>query len=192
LIAFLAILATVILTFFLISWDRAAASKGLISGVLAVLLIFTWGSAWYLSHQAINDTRERWIEQGTTHDIRLIRETLEELSWQVDNSVDDVMLASAIDSPALRWYLRDFSNATFATALTAPSTSPVLITPTDYDPEVGNNYIGAEYSYAYPNMIHTLSASDALRWWLFHQSPVPISRQQLILWLRSDLAEATS
>jgi hypothetical protein len=189
LIAFLALAAVLALTLLIFGWDRAATAKGLLSGLLALLLVFAWGSAWWLSREAANDTRERWIAEGTDVDIRLIRQTVQELSWQASNSVNGVALTSAVDSPALRWYLRDFDNATFAELLPSATSSPVLITPLDYDPVVASNYIGAEYTFAHPDTVHNLGAIDALRWWFFRQSPIPISEQRLILWLRSDIAE---
>jgi hypothetical protein len=145
-----------------------------------------------LSRDAANDTRERWLEGGTDVDIWLIRETLEELSWLSDNSPNGVALESAVDTPVLRWYLRDFSAASFANTLPPATASPVLITPLDYDPIVAGNYIGAEYAFGHPDTIHDLGRIDALRWWLFRQSPIPISEDRLILWLRADLAEASS
>lgn len=190
LITFLALLFAIILTLLVFSWDRAAGAKGLIAGLLALLFIFSWGSAWWLSRVAVNDTRERWTSAGTDADIRLIRETVEELSWQASNSANDVALASAVDTPALRWYLRDFDNATFDTTLAAATSSPVLITPLEYNPAVADDYVGTEYSYSHPNTIHRLGSIDALRWWLFHQSPIPISEEYLVLWLRSDVVEA--
>ncbi len=190
LIALLALMTTAALTLLILSWDRAATIKGLLLGVLALLLVFAWGNAWWLSREAANDTRERWIASGTDSDIRLIRETVEELSWQASNSLNGVALTSAVDTPALRWYLRDFDQATFADSLPAATASPVLITPLDYDPVVASNYIGAEYTFAHQDTVHRLERIDALRWWLFRQSPVPISEESLILWLRSDIAEA--
>jgi predicted membrane-bound mannosyltransferase len=190
LIAVLALVTAVIVVLLVGSWDRAAATKGVLFGTLALLLVVSWGSAWWLSREAANDTRERLVSTGTDVDIRLVRDTVEELSWRASNSVNDVVLSSAVDSPALRWYLRDFDQATFATSLPSTAASPVLITPLDYDPAVAGNYIGTEYSYAHPETVHRLEKFDALRWWLFRQSPIPISEEYLVLWLRSDLAEA--
>ena len=35
------------------------------------------------------------------------------------------------------------------------------------------------------------SVSDTLRWWLFHQSPLPITPETIIVWVRSDLAHGS-
>jgi hypothetical protein len=190
LIAFLAVIVVLAMTLLIFGWDQAATTKGLLSGFLALLLLFTWGSAWWLSREAANDTRERWISSGTDADIRLLRETLQELSWQASNSAEGVGLTSAIDTPALRWYLRDFGNAVFDSSLPPSTASPVLITPLEYDPAVGSNYVGSEYTFAHPDTVHNLGRIDALRWWFFRQSPIPISEQSLVLWLRADIAEA--
>lgn len=190
LIAFLAVMVVIVVLLLIISWDQAATTKGLLSGLLALLVVFAWGSAWWLSREAANDTRERWITSGTDADIRLMRETIEDLSWQASNSANGVALASAVDSPTLRWYLREFDNATFANSLPPSTDSPVLITPLDYNPAIASSYVGAEYTFAHPDTIHNLGRIDALRWWFFRQSPIPISEQTLVVWLRSDIVEA--
>ena len=96
-----------------------------------------------------------------------------------------------LDTPALRWYLKDFANANFAETLPASTFNPILITPLDYDPQVAGNYLGTEFGYKHPNTLHSLAWIDALRWWLFHQSPIPLEEERLVLWLRADLAEAS-
>ena len=191
LIAFIAVLVIIILTALLWTWDKSAAAKGAVAGLLALLLVFTWGSAWWISRDAANDTRERWLATATDNDIRLVVESLEELSWRASNSADDVVVDVAVDTPALRWYLKDFSNASFAETLPASALSPILITPLDYDPQVAGNYLGTEYGYSHLDTVHSLAWIDALRWWLFHQSPIPLNEERLVLWLRADLAEAS-
>jgi hypothetical protein len=190
LIAFIALMAVLILATLAWTWDKSAVAKGVLAGLLALLVIFSWGSAWWFSRQAANDTRERWATAATDNDIWLMVDTLEELSWRVNNSPDQVVVEAAIDTPALRWYLREFDNATFANSISGGVAGPILITPLEYDPRVAGNYLGAEYGYSVPDTVHTLEWIDALRWWLFHQSPIPVNEERLVLWLRSDLAEA--
>ncbi|HSG15966.1 MAG TPA: glycosyltransferase family 39 protein [Anaerolineae bacterium] len=190
LIAFIALMAVLILATLAWTWDRSAVVKGVLAGLLVLLAIFSWGSAWWFSRQAANDTRERWTAAATDNDIRLMLDTLEELSWRVNNSPDGVAVEAAIDTPALRWYLKEFGNATFANSISAGAAGPILITPLMYDPRVAENYLGAEYGYARPDTLHSLEWIDALRWWLFHQSPISVNEERLVLWLRADLAEA--
>lgn len=190
LIAFLVLLVIVVAAVLLWTLDKTATTKGAIVGILALLFIASWGTAWWLTRDGANDTRERWLLSATDSDIRLVVESLEELSWRASNSPDDAAIDAAIDTPILRWYLKDFSNITFADTLPASSNSPILITPLVNDLDVAGSYIGTDYGYSRPDTTHTLDWIDALRWWLFHQSPVPMNEERLILWLRADLAEA--
>jgi hypothetical protein len=93
-----------------------------------------------------------------------------------------------IDSPSLRWYLRDFDNLVIDAALPRTISSESLITPMQSTPSLETGYVGADFGYYRPDTEHILSVPAALQWWFFHQSPVTINEERVIFWLRADLA----
>ena len=169
------------------NWDERAAKQAVIISSLIILIIVSWGSTWWLSRSAANDTRERWVSQATADDIRILEEAIRDVSWQLKNSDRELQLTSTIDSPALEWYLRDLDQLKFVSTIPKDLTSDALLTSANLEPILEQSYVGSKFSYLRPDTTHVLDLGQALRWWLFHQSPVSINQEQLIFWVRADL-----
>ena len=97
------------LIIYLARFDAMMTLQGVMAGLLPLLLLFTWGTAWWLSHHAANDPRERWVRQGTDDDLMLLTQMSRQLALQVANSAFDLDVFNAVDSPVLHWYMRDFT-----------------------------------------------------------------------------------
>jgi hypothetical protein len=169
------------------NWDSQRTKQSVIISALCLLLVYTWGTTWWMSRSAANDTRERWVNEAADDDIYLLANAISEISWQVKNSATGLSIMSTIEAPALQWYLRDMSQFNTGSSIDQTVSLEALITSSDDELELENNYTGTTYSYGRPNSSHILDFWQAIRWWLFHESPVPINEEKLILWLRSDL-----
>jgi hypothetical protein len=150
--------------------------------------MISWSTAWWLSNVGANDTRERWIREASDDDLPLLADTMTELSWQIDNSEQDVQILSAVESPALRWYLRDFPNMDLVGALPRTVDSPLIITTANQTDLLFDGYIGADFGHKRLDTPLYLTPREALQWWLFHESPIPVDEERVILWLRADIA----
>jgi hypothetical protein len=191
---FLVLLTVVIAAIVIVlvwNWNRPVAQKGVVGGLLILLLAYTWGTSWFLSRQA-GDTRERIISVASDDDLRLLASAAEELSWRATGSAEDLNIVSDVDTPALRWYLRQFPNLEIVSVLPGSIDSQALVTKDESNPILQESYIGADFGYLRPGAEHTLSMQESLRWWLFHESPISIDEERLILWLRADLAGGES
>lgn len=92
---------------------------------------------------------------------------------------------SGIDSPALRWALRDW-NVTFTTAAALTESPSVLIVPGEtQSPEIQANYRGQDFIWRTQAYWEEFAAADWLRWIFHHQATE--GQEVLILWARSDL-----
>jgi hypothetical protein len=189
LLLFMAGLLLVLIAFFVI-WNISPddARAGTAVGLLAVLLFYSWGTAWNLTHYQANDTRERFISNASDDDLPLLAATIREVSRQTKNADNNLEILMTIDSPALRWYLRDFDNLVVDGALPRAISSEALITPMENIPSLETGYVGADFGYYRPDTEHILSLPAALQWWFFHQSTVTINEERAIFWLRADLA----
>ncbi|MCI0396028.1 MAG: glycosyltransferase family 39 protein [Chloroflexi bacterium] len=174
---------------FLGSWDWPTAFQGAFLGLLATLLLYNWGTGWWISQYAANDTRELWATTTTDDDLRLLAETIRDVSQRVTNSDNSLEIISTVDNPALRWYLRDFIQLEVSGVLPPDFNSQAVITPETATPGLDRNYLGADFGYLRLDTPQELEVAETLRWWLFHQSPTPINEERLIFWLRSDLTE---
>jgi glycerol uptake facilitator-like aquaporin len=179
-----------ILIAFLYVWNRSPqdAVAGTAVGFLAVLLFFSWGTTWNLAHNQANDTRERIVTSASDDELPLLAATIREVSRQTRNADNNLEILMTIDSPALRWYLRDFDNLVVDAALPRTIDSDGLITPMESIPSLETGYVGADFGYYRPDTEHILSLPSALNWWFFRQSSVIISEERAIFWLRADLA----
>ena len=172
------------------AWENPAARRGAFVGVAALLLFWQWGAAWQLSRLGANDPRERWVISGTDDDVPVLVSLLTDLSRQLSNSAVDLAIFSQVDSPVLRWYLRDFTGFTIGPALPVNINADVVITPAGTDPVLPNDYFGADFGLQQTEVQNTgpVVPSDVLKWWLFRESTAVTDDQRVVMWLRSDLA----
>ncbi len=188
----LALAAAVLLVYYFWALTEASIIQGLWLAAIIFLLAYEWGTAWHLTHESANDPRERWVTEGTDNDLPLLLDTLQDISRQATNSDNDISLLSAVDTPVLRWYLRDFWQATIGESVPPNAQNQVVISRIeDGDPSFGSDYIGSDFgllrSGTEPAIESATPWLDLLRWWLFHETAVQPIEERVILWVRSDL-----
>ncbi len=181
--------------YFILSQNAQLAYQGFLLGLLAFFIFFSWGTAWQLGHFSANDPRERWVTTGTDDDVQVLIPAIEEISNQVSNSVHDLDIFSGVDSPVLRWYLRDFRQAQFSDTLPVGTANELIISPFNTDLALGSDYMGSDYGLirfepAATNLAEQIPAPtpgmDLLRWWFFQESDNIVPEERIILWLRAD------
>jgi len=181
-----------------LAWESPAARRGAFLAVVAMLLYWQWGTGWHLSQAAANDPGERWVTVGTDDDVPRLVGLLERISREVANSDVDLSVFSAVDSPVLRWYFRAFERFESGPALPIDSQADVVITAGDSEPQLPNDYFGADFGLEQHEVTGVGLTSEGggavvdqvLRAWLFHHSSVPVEQQRIVVWVRSDLATA--
>ncbi len=178
---------------YLSRFHALATWQGVMAGLLPLFLLYTWGTAWWLTHEAANDPRERWVRQGTDDDIQFFAEMSQELALQATNSQFDLTIFSTVDSPVLRWTLRDFALYEVGDILPDNPSQDLLITDAAEGAAAPPSYLGSEFGL----LRQGLGAQEAeyqgnlfatLRWWFFHDSAMPVNEQKINVWLRTDLA----
>jgi hypothetical protein len=189
---------------FVSTYDTTAVVQGTVLGFLFFFLIVGWGNSRWMGQEAANDPRERWVHSGSSEGVREMAALLTTISRQVTNEDGGLEIASSVDTPALRWYLRDYHRARLGDALPANANQQILITPADTAilPQLGEQYTGTDFTLAHngslaattPTYTTTTAALlgqgfDVLRWWLFHTSAAEVQDERVILWVRGDLGE---
>lgn len=192
--AFLALAFGALALYYFWSMTPAAIPQAVLAALIVILALYQWGTAWHLTHVSANDPRERWVEQGADDDLPFMLETLREISNQATNSDAGLTLFSTVDSPLLRWYLRDYGQAQYGATIPAQARYQVLLTPaTSTDPVLGDTYFGGDFGWLRSGATEAPpSASpltDSLRNWLFHETAQDLTEERLILWVRSDILQ---
>lgn len=175
---------------FVRTFDVPAGQQGSLLALLTLLLAYSWGSGWWLSHQAANDPRERWVSEATANDIPLLRQVLQESSRQLSNSARSLQIFSAVDTPVIRWYLRDFDQVTFGDSVPAEAQQQAIITANNVELTLPNDYFGADFRLrnvetSQPSEPTVQPLTQVLRWWLLRQSSATIEQESLILWIKA-------
>lgn len=188
----LALAAALLLIYYFWTMSDAAIGQGLWLALLLFLLAYEWGTAWHLTHNAANDPRERWVTVGTDGELPLLLNTLQEISRTASNSDSDLTLLSAVDTPVLRWYLRDFWQASGGQTVPPEAQHQVIISKVgDAEPSFGADYVGSDFGLLQHGItaapVTETPVADLLRWWLFHETAVQPLEERVILWVRSDL-----
>ncbi len=184
-----------LLIYFVWMWSETAVFQGVWLALLMLVVFYQWGTARYLNHAAANDPRERWVTEASDDGAPLLANMLRDISRQVANSDNGLQIHSAVDTPVLAWYLRDFTNLQLGETLPPAAQSQALITPASMsEPGLGSDYIGMDFGLTRSSsselILSEKPVQDALRWWLFHETNMPITRENVILWVRADLVQA--
>ena len=173
-------------------WHVKIAWQAILASLLTLFVFYQWGTGWWLSHEAANDPRERWVAlPATDDDVRVLNVTLREVSRQATNSDFDLAVFSTVDTPILRWYLRDYEKAKLGNAIPTNASYDAIISTADQTAlRLGSDYLGTDFGLTRVNLLPNPGPPvlDAFRWWLFHESNTIVEQEQVILWVRSDLA----
>jgi 4-amino-4-deoxy-L-arabinose transferase-like glycosyltransferase len=191
-LSLLGLAGAALLIYYFWSMTDASISQGLWLAIFIFLIFFEWGTAWHLTHSAANDAREEWVTIGTDTELPLLLKTLQDISRSASNSDSDLTLLSAVDTPVLDWYLRDFWQATMGQTVPPEANQQVIISKAGAaEPLLGADYVGSDFGLLQSGTTMVPDSetplADMLRWWLFHETAVQAIEERVILWVRADL-----
>lgn len=192
----LAFLLAVVAIVAVMAWESAAARRGALLGLAALILFWHGGTARQLTHQGANDPHEMWVngatDAGATDDgAVLMIDLVREISWQTAGSGRDLTVVSLAASPALDWYLRDLVGYRSAAVMPLDSALGVVIAPEGQEPALPSDYFGADFVLTRESIPaeRRPSLQEQLLWLFFRESSAPLDAQRVVLWIRSDLAK---
>jgi hypothetical protein len=187
-------------SFILISWGWAwkAAGYGFIYGLGVVLFIYTLATAWSGAGMNNRPEVEMWVEGAYPVEQKLVMKVLGDVSeWQTGykNSIDLVVVG--VDTPSLRWALRNHRKLSFISQL-APDAKPgavISVEKPQANLGLGVAYTGQAMLWGQTVNWPALLNQDWISWFFYRDLPYRpdiINRQSVILWLRSDLFPAAA
>ncbi|MFQ5436710.1 MAG: hypothetical protein ACE5FD_17775, partial [Anaerolineae bacterium] len=186
----LAVIIGMVLIYFMAGWDLKATLQGILLSLLVVVSLYSWGTAWWLGHEAANDPRERWVSGGTDEDVRLLQTTLQDISRQATASPTDLSIFSSVNSPVIGWYLRDFDRLEMGLTVPENARHEVILTPANASFALGDAYRGADFGFQRRRpepVVENFPFYAAVRWWLFHDSQQQPTVDRLILWWKASI-----
>lgn len=165
-------------------WTPAVARLGAVWGGGAMLFFLTLASLTGATGLRQPTTVELWTPPPQVAQADLLLETVDEIStWNEGLPGALPLTLAGVDSPALRWLLRDY-DLTLLSFL-APGATPALVITPEAQLGLTAAYRGQDFAwYRWPNF-STSSARDWGNWYLFRR--MGVQTQNIILWVRSDL-----
>ena len=167
------------------SWSTEGARLGVAWGGTAFLVAFTLGASTGAGGLRQPLTAELWSPSPQTAQADLLQKTLDGLSdWNKGHVESLPVTVVGLDSPALRWLLRDWE-VKEVNAL-SPAGSPALVIASQgMELNLSAAYRGEDFVwYQSPNWDEALP-EEWLRWFVYRQ--MPQQKESLTLWARGDL-----
>ncbi len=176
------------LSIFLVAygWSVSVAAQGSIWGGLVILLLWNLSTAMAAGGLRIYQTAEMWPPGLPARYSRYLPTQLREIErWKLQPAQPLTITVSGIDSPALRWTLRDW-NVTYTNATALTENPDALIIPAEtQSPELQASYRGQDFIWRTQAYWDEFQPADWLRWIFHHQATE--GQESLILWARGDL-----
>jgi hypothetical protein len=186
LVAGILLLGTLTVIFIGLGWAWDVARSGAVLGLLASLGVYTVAAMVGATQVRPGSVTALWYPPPATGQARLMLDTLEDLSLRetgMKHALDGVVL---VESPALRWALRDFSGMTHRTALGEEPLPPVVIAPVGSETEAwAAAYRGQDFVWRIRPAWQGSLPPNWINWLVFRDTP--IDSEYIILWARGDL-----
>jgi hypothetical protein len=183
----LSVLALIALTAVLVAlgWSWDISRRGLTWGASAALGLYLFSVMWGATQIRPNQAEELWSPFPAPGQAGLLLETLQELSeWQTGFK-DQVDVNVSVESPALRWLLRDFPYANFINEPRPGELPAILITSDQEQPALAAAYRGQDFVWdVYPGWSGALP-ENVISWLTFRLAP--LQENHVILWAREDV-----
>jgi hypothetical protein len=180
------VLAALTTVFVGLGWSWDSARTGAAWGVGLLLGLYTLSAAFGTAQRGQNSPAEFWYPPPGTGQAALLRETLAELALVDHGREDWIEVVSLVDSPSLKWLLRDIREVTYVSILDPGILPAVIFTPgngTDLSQTM--SYQGQDFNWSSrPAWAGPLPA--ALWDWITARI-APIKTDSIVMWARSDL-----
>jgi uncharacterized protein (TIGR03663 family) len=186
-IAALVLFAVIVIFFWFINGVEVALRGAALTGiVLGILAMVSFG--WRLNYGPLmNLVYQPLAGVPAATDLVALRDTLleESLLRTGDQHMLDVTVVG-LDSPALRWQLRDFKNTRTVSTVNSDlaGTVAIITAPTETGEfNLGEAYVGQDFALnAFWSPVG-LGAKDLINWLIYRELPLQPESDRVILWL---------
>jgi hypothetical protein len=169
-----------------LGWSWETSRNGLMWGLIIAFSIYLTSVMWGASQLRANQPPELWSHPPATGQADLLMDTMGGLSRWKTGLTEQIDGISLVDTPSLRWVLRDYPNVHYETGLPTEILPSVIITRQEQEaPSLTASYRGQDFSWwVNPGWTGALPPNP-LEWLTFRKAP--LFNEMLILWARSDL-----
>jgi hypothetical protein len=168
-------------------WSVRAAFTGLGWG-FGIILSILWLSASFHTAGISRHPQSEFIRSSPyVLDADLIQDTIRQTGqWRPDPTTSLDLAVIGVNSPAMRWELRNYPKALFTDIIAVDSQPEVVITPWDTSLELTAGYRGQELIWNLSTAWDLVAPGEWLQWLLYRDLPVESQEyQRIILWVNT-------
>jgi len=168
-----------------LGWSWETSRMGVTGGLTLAAAIYLIAALWGASQLRANQPEEMWGTLPATGQATLVESTLTDLSnWNTGIS-NTIEITSIVDTPSLRWVLRDFPKARFVSTFPITDQPPILITWQAQEAlALSAAYRGQDFVWQiYPDWVGA-APNDFIAWLTFREATT--YAEKIIVWARSD------
>lgn len=167
-------------------WSWNFARNGTVLGVLAALGVYSISGMFGATQWRSNSPLELWTPIPGAPSNRLFESTVRDLSLSFAGEPNSLEIISLVDSPSIRWKLREYPNASFVEVVAAGGLPATVVTDADGDQLSWTaSYRGQDFSWEIaPGWFGVLPA-NWVEWLVAREAP--LQTDHVIIWARSDL-----
>lgn len=167
-------------------WSVKAARMGVVGALCVVLGLQLISNTWGISVLRQNSVQDLWSIPPSTGQVDLLMNTLSDISVWHTGLRDQLKVVVTVDSPALKWALRNDPYASFETFLASTESPPAVITLKGAEePRLLQQYRGEDFVWRlYPGW-DGVFPPNFINWLAFRKAP--LGQDQIILWARVDI-----
>lgn len=167
-------------------WNWDAAGEGVQWGLGAALCLILVSMSLRAAGLGVTPQAELWRSGAYAADADLIQSTLHDLSLYKSGQPDQLQVAVVgIDSPALKWLLRDYTGVQYSDSIALAETPDIIFTRDQIQPAQSLTYRGQDFVWMAEPAWSQMSARDWGVWLLMCKSTP--TNTKIILWARTDL-----
>jgi hypothetical protein len=182
-ILLLAVLTTALVA---LGWSWQTSRDGLVWGLVAAFAVYSTSILWGSAQIRPGQPQELWGIPPGTGQVQLALGTLNDLSNWHTGLRDEIDIVSTVDTPSIRWALRNYRSARFTNELAPGDMPSVIITPSSAEtPALTAAYRGQDFVWWVRPAWEGPVPDDFINWFTFRKAAV--GYDYIILWARSDL-----
>lgn len=167
-------------------WDWKAAVQGMQWGTGAALLLILLSMSLHAAGLSVRPQNELLRSGAYVSDADLLQKTLQDLSSQKTGQFNQLQLSVVgVDSPALKWFLRDFSNVQFSDSISVMESPDVILTGDQIQPGQISTYRGQDFVWFTQPSWAQMNGLNWAEWLVFRVAQT--DNTKIILWARTDL-----
>lgn len=180
--------AILIICAFLIimGWSQRIVGRGFLWGLMALLFIYGFSTAWRSSGISAENQVELIRPQASHPQLMLINQTIREVAnWNRGGSNQIKLTVAAVDSDTLKWSLKNFKNSEYSMSIDRSQIHEIVLTAPDYPVSLGDQFRGQDFIFEQSVNWQDFSGLDWIGW-IVHRKVIT-TNTNIILWVRADL-----